>query len=72
MDVRENVARIKSNWIGGAAGAIGGFLVAKKVAKTQKTWILIGSAVVGAVAGAVIQAKIAAKKGAPTKKTVEG
>ncbi len=71
-DMRENIARVKANWIGAAAGAVVTVVAAKKLAKINNRWALIGIGVAGLVIGGMVQAKIAAKKGAPTKKVVEG
>jgi len=72
-DVRENVAKIKANWIGAAAGAVVTVIAAKKFAKVNNKWALIGIGVAGLVIGGMVQAKIASKtNGAPTKKIVEG
>jgi outer membrane lipoprotein SlyB len=71
-DVREQVARVKANWIGGVAGGVLGVVAARKFGKVQNKWALIGIGLAGVVIGAMAQSKIAAKKGAPTKKVVEG
>ena len=70
--MRENVAKVKANWIGAAAGAVVLVLAAKKFAKVNNKWALIGIGVAGLVVGGMVQAKISSKKGAPTKKIVEG
>lgn len=71
-DMRENIARVKSNWIGGAVGGVATVMAAHKFAKVRNKWALIGIGLVGVAAGAFVQSKIAGRKGAPTKKTVEG
>jgi outer membrane lipoprotein SlyB len=71
-DVREITARVKSNWIGGAAGGVLGVIAARKFGKVQNKWALVGIGLAGVALGALAQSKIAARKSAPTKKTVEG
>lgn len=68
--MKEQIATIKSNPIGLVAGAGVGYLVAKKLLKTEKMWVVIAVALVGGVAGAMVQAKIKARKGVPTATTV--
>ena len=71
-DLRSNVAKLKANWIGAAAGAVGGVLAARKFGKVSNKWALIGIGLAAAVGGAMLQQKIAARKSVPTKKVVEG
>lgn len=69
--MKENVAKVTGNPIGAIVGGAAAFLAAKKLGKVENKWVLIGLTVVGAVAGALVQAKMKAKKGAPTSTTVE-
>ncbi len=68
--VQEQIAKLKSNPIGTLAGVGAGYYVAKKLIKTEKTWMLVLVSALGGVAGAMVQAKIKAKKGVPTATTV--
>lgn len=69
--VNKTVSVVKNNFIGAIVGAGAGFLVAKKVIKTEKTWLKIVITIVGAGVGATAQSKFFAKKGAPTSATVK-
>jgi F0F1-type ATP synthase assembly protein I len=63
-------AKAQNNPLGLLVGAGAGFLVAKKLIKTQKTWVLVATSIVGAVAGVLVQSKMKAKASQPTAKTV--
>lgn len=69
--VKKTASTIKNNWIGALAGAGLGFLAAKKLIKTEKTWLKIVISIAGAAIGATVQSKIGAAKGAPTATTVK-
>jgi outer membrane lipoprotein SlyB len=68
--VNKSLSVVKNNWIGALAGAGVGFLVAKKLIKTEKTWVKVVSVLVGVIAGGTVQSKFFAKKGSPTAATV--
>jgi outer membrane lipoprotein SlyB len=68
--VTEQIGNLKSNPIGALAGVGAGYLVAKKLIKTDKMWMVVVVSVLGGVAGAMVQAKMKAKKGVPTATTV--
>jgi outer membrane lipoprotein SlyB len=68
--MKEQIAKIKTNPVGTGVGAVGGYLIATKVLKTEKLWMTIAVAVVGGVVGAMVQANMKAKKGMPTASTV--
>ena len=68
--VTEQIGKLKSNPIGTLAGAGAGYLVAKKLVKTDKMWMTLAITVVGGVVGAMVQANMKAKKGVPTATTV--
>lgn len=68
--MKEQIKKITSNPIGAVVGAGAFYFGAKKFAKVENTWALVGLAVVGGVVGAMVQAKIKAKQGAPTASTV--
>jgi F0F1-type ATP synthase assembly protein I len=65
------VAKAKNNVVGMLVGGGAGFLVGKKVIKTEKTWVLIVSTLVGAVVGTLVSASIKAKSSQPTDATVK-
>ena len=69
--VKKSVSTIKSNLIGGIAGGVVTFLAAKKYGKVENKFALAALTIAGIVAGATVQAKIAAKKSAPTAQTVK-
>ena len=50
--IKTNVNKIKNNPIGAVAGAAAMFFGAKKYAKIQNNYVLVGLAIVGAIAGA--------------------
>ena len=68
--VSEIIAKGKNNPLGLLIGAGAGFLIAKKLVKTQKTWVIVVVTVVGAIGGAMISSSIKAHKSAPTKSDV--
>ena len=68
--VNEIIGKAKNNPLGLILGAGAGFLVAKKVVKTEKLLMVIASSLVGAIAGVLVQSKIKAKKSQPTNATV--
>ena len=69
--VKETLAVAKNNPIGLVAGAGAGYLAAKKLIKTEKTWVLVATIAVGAVVGAMVQSKMKAKASQPTAATVK-
>lgn len=69
--MKEQISTMKNNPVGLVVGAVGGYLVATKLVKTEKLWVKIAIAVVGGVAGAMVQAKIKAKKGVVTAETIK-
>lgn len=69
--MKEQLTKITSNPIGAIAGAVAGFLAAKKLGKVENKWMLIGATIVAGVAGALVQAKIKARKGVPTAATIK-
>lgn len=68
--VKEQIGKMTSNPLGALVGVGAGYYVAKKIIKTDKTWMLVVVSVLGGVAGAMAQAKWKAKKGVPTATTV--
>lgn len=68
--VTEQIGNLKSNPIGALAGVGAGYLVAKKLIKTDKMWMVVAVSVLGGIAGAMVQAKMKAKKSMPTATTV--
>jgi outer membrane lipoprotein SlyB len=68
--MKEQIAKIKGNPVGTGVGAVGGYLIATKLLKTEKMWMTIAVAVVGGVVGAMVQANMKAKKGMPTASIV--
>ena len=68
--VTEQIGKLKSNPLGTLAGAGAGYLVAKKLVKTEKMWMTLAITVVGGVVGSMVQANMKAKKGVPTATTV--
>jgi hypothetical protein len=68
--VTEQIGNLKSNPIGTLAGVGAGYLVAKKLIKTDKMWMVVVVSVLGGFAGAMVQSKMKAKKGMPTATTV--
>jgi len=70
VSIKENVAKVKANFIGAGLGAVTFYLGAKKYGKVSNKYALIGLSVAGLVVGAIAQQKFVAKKGAPTKEQV--
>ncbi len=64
-------AKVKANVIGTIAGAGITYLAVKKYTGVNKTWMVLGLAVLGGVAGAYAQSAIVAKKSTPTAGTVK-
>ncbi len=69
--VEKTVTTVKNNWMGGAAVGVVAYLVAKKYGNVSNKWALAGLVVAGVLVGATIQAKVMAKKSAPTAATVK-
>jgi hypothetical protein len=63
--LKQPIAKVKSNVIGTAAGALVTYWAVGKYTGVSKMWMRLGLAVVGGVAGAYAQSAIAAKKSAP-------
>ena len=70
LKVKETVTKVTTNAMGGVIGGVAGYMVAKKVIKTEKMWLLAVVTVVGVIGGAMVQAKMKAKKGVPTANTL--
>lgn len=68
--MKEQITKVTSNPIGALVGVGAGYLVAKKLMKTDKMWMVAVVSILGGVAGATVQAKYKAKKGTPTATTV--
>lgn len=56
--MKDQLKKVTNNPIGAIAGGVAVFYGAKKFANVENKFVLIGLALVGAVAGAMIQAKI--------------
>ncbi len=65
------IEKVKSNPMGLVLGAGAGFLVAKKLVKTEKMWVLVAITLAGGIAGALAQSHMKAKKGVPTAATTK-
>ena len=65
--LKQPIAKVKSNVIGTAAGALVTYWAVGKYTGVSKMWMRLGLAVVGGVAGAYAQSAIAAKKSTPKK-----
>lgn len=65
------ISTVKSNPVGLIVGAGAGFLIAKKVVKTDKVIVLVAVTAVTAILGAMAQSKMHAKKSEPTAATVK-
>lgn len=61
--------KIKSNWVGAAAGAAAAYFGLK--GQVHHKLALIGVVVVGAYVGATVQSHIAAVKSTPTASTIK-
>lgn len=70
VEIKKNVAKIKTNFIGAGLGALAFYFGAKKYGKVSNKYALVSLGVAGLLVGAMAQQKIVAKKGAPTKETV--
>jgi hypothetical protein len=68
--MKKQIQNITANPVGSAVGAVGGWMVATRVLKSENIWIKLASAVVGGVVGAMVQSNIKAKKGVPTATVV--
>jgi|694.fasta_scaffold18419_4 hypothetical protein len=71
ITLKDTTSKVKSNLVGAIIGAGAGFLIAQKVVKTEKTWLLIAISVVGGVGGAMVQSNMKAKASQPTAQTVK-
>lgn len=69
--LKQPIAKVKSNIIGTAAGALVTYWAVGKYTGVSKMWVRVGLAVLGGVAGAYAQSAIAAKKSAPAAGTVK-
>ena len=69
--LKQPIAKVKSNVIGTAAGALVTYWAVGKYTGVSKMWMRLGLAVLGGVAGAYAQSAIAAKKSAPAAGTVK-
>jgi len=67
---KEVVSMVKNNPIGLLVGAAAGYGIAKKLIKTEKTWVLVTTVVVTALVGSMVQSKMKAKSSQPTAATV--
>jgi len=61
MNIKNLPSTVTSNLIGAGLGAVAFYLGAKKVAKVENKYYVIGLVVVGAIVGAVAQSKIKSK-----------
>lgn len=68
--MKKQIQNITANPVGSAVGAVGGWMIATRLLKSQNMWVKIGSAVVGGVVGAMVQSNIKARKGVPTATVV--
>ncbi len=69
--VKENVAKIKANFVGAGIGAVSFYFGAKKFGKVNNKYALIGLGVAGLIVGAMAQAHFVTKQNAPTKEVVK-
>ena len=64
-------AKVKSNLVGTAVGAVATYWAVGKYTGVSKTWVRLSLAVLGGVAGAYAQSAISAKKSTPSVGTVK-
>lgn len=62
--IQDTTAKIKANPISTLLGGVAGFLVAKRLMKTENNYAVIGAVVVGALGGAMISASMKTSKSA--------
>ena len=62
--IQDTTAKIKANPISTLLGSVAGFLVAKRLMKTENNYAVVGAVVVGALAGAMISASMKTSKSA--------
>jgi len=60
--LQDTTAKIKANPVSTLLGGVAGFLIAKKLMKTENNYYVIGIAIVGAIGGAMISASMKTKK----------
>jgi hypothetical protein len=71
MKINETLTKVKANMVGSIIGAGAGYLVAKRVIKTEKMLWTGLTIVAGIVVGAMISSNMKAKSGVPTASIVK-
>jgi general stress protein CsbA len=69
--VKEQMSKVTANVPGAIVGGVAVFYASKRFGKVANKWALAGLTVVGVLAGAMVQAKMKARKGAPTATTIK-
>ena len=64
--IKEMGSNLMHTPIGTIGGGVAAYFAAKKFGKVENKWMLIGIAVVGAIAGSIIEYKVRAKSVKPT------
>jgi hypothetical protein len=69
--MKQTIAKVQSNIGGSLIGGVAGYLVAKRVIKTDKMWTTGIVVALGVIAGAMVQSNMKAKASVPTAATTK-